>query len=68
MMQYAFYFMFSLFVLEIFTFLYGIFGYVEKQLNEKAIVNFKINHKLVNYVTDWIKNLCNTNIGQYLMK
>ena len=68
MMQYAFYFMFSLFVLEIFTFLYGIFGYVEKQLNEKAIVNFKINHKLINYVTDWIKNLCNTNIGQYLMK
>ena len=68
MMQYAFYFMFSLFVLEIFTFLYGIFGYVEKQLNEKAIVNFKINHKLINYVTDLIKNLCNTNIGQYLMK
>ena len=68
MMQYAFYFMFSLFVLEIFTFLYGIFGYVEKQLNEKAIVNFKSNHKLINYVTDWIKNLCNTNIGQYLIK
>ena len=69
MMQNAFYFMLkALFVLEIFTFLYGIFGYVEKQLNEKAIVNFKSNHKLINYVTDWIKNLCNTNIGQYLIK
>ena len=29
-------------VLEIFTFLYRIFGYVEKQLDKKAVVNLKI--------------------------
>ena len=32
----------ALFVLEIFTFLSSLFGYVEKQLDGKAMVNFKI--------------------------
>ena len=31
----------ALFVLEIFTFLYLLFGYVEKQLDKVAKVNFK---------------------------
>ena len=31
-----------LFVLEIFTFLSRAFGYIEKQLNKKTMVNFKI--------------------------
>ena len=30
------------FVLEIFTFLFLLFGYVEKRLDKKAMVNFKI--------------------------
>ena len=30
----------ALFVLEIFTFLYRIFGYVEKGRDKKAMVNF----------------------------
>ena len=63
-MKDAFYFMpKALFVLEIFTFLYRIFSYVEKRLDEKAVVNFKIYH-----VTDWIKNLCKIHIVQYLKK
>ena len=32
----------ALFVLEIFTFLSSLFDYVEKQLDGKAMVNFKI--------------------------
>ena len=39
----CFYFMLKvIFVLEIFTFLYHIFGYVEKRLDKKAMINFKI--------------------------
>ena len=39
----AFYFMLkALFVFEIFTFLSWLFGYVEKWLDKKAVVNFKI--------------------------
>ena len=42
-MNKAFYFILkSLFVLEIFTFLPWLFGYVEKRLDKKAMVNFKI--------------------------
>ena len=33
----------ALFVLKTFTFLYRIFDYVEKQLDKKAMVNFKIS-------------------------
>ena len=35
----------AIFVLEIFTFMscfFGFFGYVEKRLDKKAMVNFKI--------------------------
>ena len=42
-MKYAFYSMLkALFVLEIFTFLSWLFGYVEKRLGKKAKVNYKI--------------------------
>ena len=47
-MKNAFYFMLkAVFVLEIFT----LFGYVEKRLDKKADVNFKIYD-----VTDWATN------------
>ena len=47
-MKNAFYFMLkALFVLEIFT----LFGYVEKRLDKKVDVNFKIYD-----VTDWATN------------
>ena len=57
-MKNTFYFMLkTLFVLEIFTFLSLLFGYVEKQLDKKAMVNFKIFD-----VTEWETN--NNNIYQ----
>ena len=40
------------FVLEIFTFLFLLFGYVEKRLDKKAMVNFKIYD-----VADWSREL-----------
>ena len=40
-MEIAFYFMFY-FISKDLTFLSSIFGYVEKQLDEKAMVNFKM--------------------------
>ena len=49
--------------LEIFKFLYWLFDYVGKQLDEKAMVNFKIFD-----VTHWIANNCNTHIAQYPKK
>ena len=51
----------ALFVLEVFTFSSRLFGYVEKRLDKKAMVDFKIYD-----VTDWARNNCNTNIAQYL--
>ena len=64
MMKNAFYFMLkALFLIEIFTFLYCIFGKLEKRLDKKTMVNFKIHD-----VTDWITNVCNINIAQYLKK
>ena len=52
MMKNAFYFLLkALFVLEIFTFLYCLFGYVEKRIGKKAIVDFKMYD-----VTDEITN------------
>ena len=64
MLKNTFYFMLkALFVLEIFTYLSWLFGYVEKGLDKKAIVNFKIYD-----VTDWTTNNYNTLIAQYLKK
>ena len=61
MMKNAFYFILkALFALEILKFLSGLFGYVEKQLDKKAMVIFKI------YVTDWTASNCNLHIIQYL--
>ena len=57
-MENVFYFMLkALFVLQIFTFLYGLFGYVEKRLDKKAMVSFKVYD-----VTDWTANDCNIHI------
>ena len=50
----------ALFVLDIFTFLSLNFGYVEKRLDKKAMVDFKIYD-----VTDWKANNCNTHIAQH---
>ena len=63
-MKNAFYFMLKvLFVLEILTFLSWLFGYVEKRVDKKAMVIFRIYD-----VTDWITNNCNTHIAQYFKK
>ena len=53
----------TLFDLEIFTFLSWFFGYVEKQLDKKAMVNFKIYD-----VTGRETNNYNAHITQYLKK
>ena len=50
----------ALFVLEIFTFLSQLFGYVEKRLDKKAMVDFKISDAI-----DWTTNNYNTHIAQY---
>ena len=49
----------SSFVLEKFTILYWLFGYVEKRLVKKAKINFKICN-----VADWTTNNYNTRIVQ----
>ena len=51
----------KLFFVEIFTFLFELFGYVEKQL-DKVMINFKI------YVTGWAANNSNIHIAQQLAK
>ena len=53
----------SPFIIETFLFLSWIFVYVEKRLDKKAMVNFKIYD-----VTEWTKNNSNTHITQYLKK
>ena len=54
----CFYFMLkALFVLEVFTFLSWLFGYAEKRLDKKAMVNLKIFD-----VKDWAINNRNTYI------
>ena len=59
MMKNAFCFMLkAFFSLKIFTCLSSLFGYVEKRLNKKAKVNFKIYH-----VTAWTANNCNAHIA-----
>ena len=51
----------AFFFLEIFTFFSRRFGYVEKLLDKKHMVNFKIYD-----VADWTINNSNTHITQYL--
>ena len=65
MMKNAFCFILkALFILEIFTFLrYLLFGYVEKRLDKKAMVSFKIYD-----VADWATNNYNIHITQYVKK
>ena len=53
----------ALFVLDIFTFLSWLFGYVDKQLDKTAMVNFTIYD-----ITDWATNNNNTLITQYPKK
>ena len=63
-MKNVFYFMLkALFIISIFTFFSWLFGHVEKPLEKKANVIFKIYN-----VTDWETNNCNTDIAQYLKK
>ena len=49
----------AVFGLEIFTFLPWLLGYVEKQLDKKAMANFKIYD-----IKNWAKNNYNTHIAQ----
>ena len=64
MMKNPFYFTLkTLFVLKIFISLSWLFGHVEKWLDCKDKVNFKIYD-----VTTWKTNNCNTRITQYLNK
>ena len=51
----------AIFFLEIFKFLSRIFAYVEKRLDKKAYLIFKIYD-----ATNWATNNYNTNIIQYL--
>ena len=51
----------ALFVVKILKLLSWLFGYVERQLDQIAKVNFKIYD-----VTDWTGNSYNTNIAQCL--
>ena len=63
-MKNAFYFMLkALLVLEIFKFTFWLFGYVEKRLDKKAVVNFKIYD-----FTYRTSNNYDTHIVQYLKK
>ena len=52
-----------LFDLKIFKFLSWLFGHVEKRLDYKGKVDFKIYD-----VTTWLTSNCNTHINQYLKK
>ena len=64
MMKNAFYFTLKvLFVLKLFRLLSRLFGRIEKQLDQKDKINFKIYD-----VTAWLTNNCNTHIEQYLKK
>ena len=52
----------ALFVLEIFSFLAWLFGYVNKWLDKKALISDFRD------ITDWTANKYNTYIAQYIMK
>ena len=61
---YAFYCMLkALFVSEIFTFFSWHFGYVEKRLDKKVMVNFKIHD-----IREYSINNYSTHISQHLKK
>ena len=63
-MENAFYFMLkALFVFKIFTYLSQLFGYVEKRLDNKALVIFKMYQ-----VADRTANNSNIHITQYFKK
>ena len=63
-MKNDFYFMLKAhLIFEILTFTSWLFGYVEKRLDKKAMVDFKVYD-----VTDWTTNDHNTHIAQYLKK
>ena len=53
----------ALFVLEVFKLLSWLFGYVEKRLGKKPMINFKIYD-----ATDWTTNNYKIYIAQYLKK
>ena len=63
-MKNALYFMFkALFILEIFTFLSWLFRYIEKRVDKKPKINFKIYD-----ITGWTTNNFDTYIVQYIKK
>ena len=63
-MNNPFYFMLKApLILEIFTFLSRVFGYIETRLEMKTKVNFKIYD-----VTDGTTNNYNTHIAEYLKR
>ena len=53
----------TIFVLKIFKFLSSLFDHVEKRLDWKRKVNFKIYD-----VTTWLRNNCHTHVAQYFTK
>ena len=57
------FFLKALLVLKIFKFLFSFFVHVEKRLDSKYDINFKIYD-----VTTWETNKWNTHIAQYLKK
>ena len=60
MKEIAFHFMLKVrFILEIFKFLSSIFGYGEKRLDKKTMINFNMYD-----VTDWTTNNYKTQIAQ----
>ena len=63
-MRNAFYIMLkTLFALEIFIFSFWILRYIEKRLDKKAMVNFKIHD-----VKNWATSNYNTYTAQYIKK
>ena len=64
MMKNAFYFILkAIFVFKIFKFSSWLSGHVEKMINWKDMINFKIYD-----VTIWLPNNYNAHIAEYLMK
>ena len=64
MMKNAFYFILKALFCSWYIYIFVLlFGYVEKRLEKKAMVNFKTHD-----VKDWTTNNCNTHIAQYLQK
>ena len=59
----AYFMLKALFFLKILTFLSQVFGYLEKQVHKKAMVDFKTYD-----ATDWTTDNYNTHIAQHLKK